>query len=238
MLNMTCLDGPLQGRTFSIYEGLTLSGDSKSDIKVDGISAGHYLIESNSEGMLLISVQESAKPISVAGEDESRLTLIPGVIFTVGQATFAVQEADEDQLSVPSSADTEEAAKSFENFAKSLIEAAKSESPTKSVKLLEMPVKFDFIRGFWMNESWLLQHAPIHMGSFSPIYFFPDESIQTKESFLTLELKGKDNNLYLSTPFDKLIHINGEPITSQEIFDGDFVEFGKTAFYISFHEEG
>jgi len=76
------------------------------------------------------------------------------------------------------------------------------------------------------------------MGSSSPIYFFPDDSIETKERFLSLELKGKGNQLHLSTPFDELIHINGEAITSQEIFDGDFVEFGKTAFYISFHEEG
>ena len=110
-----------------------------------------------------------------------------------------------------------------------------------AVKLLETPLEFDFVRGFWINQSWVIQHSPIHMGSASPLYFFPDDSIQTEEIFLTLELKlklkGDKNVLHFSTPFDRLIHVNGKPITSQEIFNKDFVEFGNTAFYIKFNEK-
>lgn len=234
---MTCLDGPLQGRTFSLFEGLKLSNRPGDDITLNGITSGHYLIEINPEGLLVISAQDSAPPLLVAGEKETRLTLIPGVIFSVSVATFAVQEADQDQVNAPSTQIRQEASLAFKELAQALIEASKTDSPSGAVQLLKTPLKFDFIRGFWMNQSWIMQHSPINMGSSSPLYFFPDDSIETNDTFLTLELKGDKNAPHLSTPFDGLIHINGEAITSQEVFDGDFVEFGKTAFYISFHEE-
>jgi hypothetical protein len=237
MLNMTCLDGTLQGRTFSLFEGLKLSNSADDEIVLEDIKAGYYAIEVNSEGLLKLSAKDSAAPILVAGDKESEITLIPGVMFSIGSATFAIQEADDDQIDAPSTQIRKQASMAFKEFAESLIEASKTEPPINSVKLLKTPLKFEFIRGFWINQSWLLQHSPIDMGSFSPIYFFQDDSIKTKDTFLTLELKGDKNTPHLSTPFDGLIHVNGEAITSQEIFDGDFVEFGKTAFYISFHED-
>ena len=234
---MTCLDGPLQGRTFSLFEGLKLSGSPEDDIIIDEISSGHYLIEADSEGLLVISAQDSAPPLVVAGEKKTHLTLIPGLIFSVTIATFAIQEVDEGQVDdlPPTTKIQKQTSLAFREFAQILIETSKTESPSGSTKLLKTPLKFDFIRGFWMNQSWLIQHSPINMSSASPLYFFPDDSIETKDIFLTLELKGDKNALHLSTPFDGLIHINSKPITSQEIFDGDFVEFGKTAFYISFY---
>ena len=231
---MTCLDGPLQGKTFSLFEGLKLSNRPGDEITIHKISAGYYEVESNSDGMLVLTAKESAPSLSGGDEDRS-LTLIPGIIFTVAETTFAVQEAEAKDMAAPES--REEASKSFNEFADLLIEAAKSTRSTADVKLLETPLKFDFVRGFWMNQSWLLQHSPIAMSTVSPLYFFPDEKIETQDVFLTLELKGSSNAPHLSTPFDNLIKINGEAITSQEVFDGDFVEFGKTAFYISFHEK-
>ena len=91
---MTYLDGPLQGKTFSLFEGLKFSGESDADVSIKELKTGHYLIEINTEGLLILSAQDSAPPIFMAGEEKNSLTLMPGLIFGLGSTTFAVQEAE------------------------------------------------------------------------------------------------------------------------------------------------
>jgi len=234
MLSITCLSGPLAGKNFSIFEGLRLSNDKNDDICLDDISNGHYLIELNSEGLLTLTAKDKAEALESAGENAKNLILIPGLIFSIGDSTFAVQEAEEN-IRPPKQGDKGE--NTFLDLAKALINGPECDEELKPIRILETPIKIDFVRGFWMNQSWLLQHSPIHFGRKSHIYFFPDESIDTEKDFLSLEYQADTKTHYFSTEFENLVLINGTAISNQqEIFDGDLVEFGNTAFYININE--
>ena len=229
MLKIVCLDGKLQGESYSIFDGFTLSS-SKDDHLTLNIQE-KYIISARDDGGFTIDSASKDPTISSGGQMTPSLLLMPGLIFVLSDFSFAIQRDDEaSEKTVITEAGGEKL--SFDEFLK------KAKNLTSDVqisreKFLKNPVTFQFVRGDFINQEWTVPYLPITFGKKSLFKFFIDDSIDTDEPFITLEMGGSEKSIYLSSPFEKLVYINGAPISKEEVFDGDFVEFGETAFYIN-----
>jgi|GEM_PF-2748508 len=227
MLNLTCLDGPLQGKKFSLFEGLRISSKKEDTIILNSIQTGFYIVEVLDGRLHLVCKEKAPKLLLVdEGSKQNSVELDVGVNFCIGFSTFTVQKSDVVKNTVTST--------NASNFSNLLNEVSRIHKPKSNSKLLETPLRFDFVRGFWLNQSWILQHTPIDLGTKSPIYFFCDPSIPTEDTLIKIDQRDKE--VIFSTNFSNFIYINGKPITSQKVQDGDFVEFGATAFNIVLHQ--
>lgn len=229
MLKIVCLDGQLQGESFSIFDGFTLSSSKDDHLTLD--INDKYVISARDDGGFTINSTSQEPTISSGGQMTPSLLLMPGLIFVLGDFSFAIQTDDEaSEKTVISEVNSD--ILSFEDFLKKA-EGEASQVETSSEQFLQKPVTFQFVRGDYINQEWLIPYLPMSFGKKSLFKFFLDESIDTDEPFLTLESEGSEKSIYLSSPFEKLVYVNGSPITKEEVFDGDFVEFGETAFYIN-----
>jgi hypothetical protein len=227
MLNLTCLDGPLQGKKFSLFKGLKISSKKEDTIVLNSIQKGFYIVEVSKEQMHLVCKDKAPKLLLVdEGSKQDSIKLEPGLNFCIGFSTFIVQKSEIVKNTLTSTKATD-----FTDFLK---EVSKKYKPKSDSKLLETPLRFDFVRGFWLNQSWIIQHTPIDLGTKSPIYFFCDPSIPTEDTLFKIHQIDKD--VVFTTNFSNFIYINGKAITSQKVQDGDFVEFGGTAFNIVEHQ--
>ncbi len=227
MLNLTCLDGPLQGKKFSLFEGLRISSKKEDTIVLNSIQTGFYIVEVLNGQLHLVCKEKAPKLLLVdEGSKQNSIELEIGLNFCIGFSTFIVQKSEVVKNTLTST--------NTSNFSTLLDEVSKIYKPRSDSKLLDVPLRFDFVRGFWLNQSWVISHTPLNLGTKSPIYFFCDPSIPTEDTLI--KVHQKDNDIVFTTNFSNFIYINGKPITSQKVQDGDLVEFGATAFNIVLHK--
>lgn len=232
MLKIVCLDGPRQGESFSLFDNFTLSSSEDDDLTLD--IQDKYVVTSRDDGGFIISSSLKNPTISSGGEMVDSLLLMPGLIFVIHDFSFAIQ-TDDDASDRTSITEDNNDKLSFEDLLKTVLNST-SEKSLSAEKFLKNPVVFHFVRGDFLNQEWEIPYLPMSFGKKSLFKFFTDDNVDTEESFLTLEMGGSEKSIYLSSPFEGLVYVNGSPISKEEVFDGDFVEFGETAFYINRNE--
>lgn len=213
--------GEHQGSSFKIFEGLKIDSSESSDIKLLTIGSLSFEVETSSLGMLTLKSKDGKPHIMCGDEHLDQIDLIPGIIFSIKDEGFSVQEASDDEPEL-------------EESIASLTGLLDKISPQKgsSINLLEKNVSFRFVRGPLLKTTWKIATSPMSFGLKSLLYFFLDPTVQIEEDFLSLS-SSDDHDIYLEGHIPGFISVNGAPLKGQKsIANGDFVEFGQTAFYI------
>lgn len=221
MLKFIVLNGPLQGEEAPLFEGQKIGSEDSCDfiLKESKLSKESLEVSATSTGQLMVS--SSSAIIEIGGEHVSELHLIPGLIFSIGETGFSVQE--EDEVSVVS-----------DDFD---LKTALGEN--KKVKTaitpLKAPLKLNFVRGNLINTSMLIPWSPFAIGTDSTLYHFADDKLQLEGDLIVFEKSKRSNSkeALLKPQIGNIISINQEIVSKPTIVsDGDFVEFSNTAFYI------
>jgi hypothetical protein len=225
MLKLIILNGKLQGSEFNLIEDMTIGGDAKCDINIIGPWANENKIEAHcTHSGNFVLTSKSKKPIiDLGGELISTLDVLPGLIFSIGEVGFSIQEGEAFQSASKTS---KFSPLEFFKF---------NEDSANSVYALPKPIRFDYVRGALLNTSIDIHWHPYPMGAKSNLDHFVDEHINLDDDILALERSVESENPQtLIRPFiSNFISINKKLISKPTIVkNGDLVEFSETAFYI------
>ncbi len=227
MLQIIVLNGDLQGTSLDLFEGFQIGVQENSDLKIENevLSKALFSVSCNSSGNFILSSKTKKNILTVGEETVHSLDLIPGLIFSIGDIGFSIQENTEDD----SGKKIPEYKKIFDAF-----KDVKSTSPLLGpIKILNPDLTFKFVRGILTNKTWTLPYHPISFGKKTTLFFFLDDSVPSDLDFLHLSAKAQTDGIILTSDLPNFVSLNGSPINGpKEIFDGDLVEFGGTAFYI------
>jgi len=225
MLKLIALNGELQGLEFDLLEGLTIGPNENCDVHLKDLEnlKDEFQVNCDSSGSFFLISKSKKKLIDLGGEQLSKLKILPGLIFSIGEAGFSIQEGEADKA--PSKA---------KSFLPLKVFTKNSDSPIKFYPL-EKPIIFDFVRGALLNTSMKVHWHPYSIGAKSVLHHFIDEHINLDDDILAIERSTeKDNYQTLLRPFiSNFISINSQLISKPTIVKhGDLVEFSETAFYI------
>lgn len=225
MLKLMALNGQLQGSEFNLHEGMTIGTDESCDVFIKKSSDFKGFVEVHcdaSGGFSLVS--KSDKPsIDLGGELFTKIEVLPGLIFTLGQVGFSIQEG--------AAAQKNSQTKNFD------VQDHFTTNAEVHISLypLAKPIRFDFVRGALLNTSMKINWHPYSIGAKSNLHHFIDEQINLEDDILAIERSTEtDNPQTLIRPFiSNFISINKQLISKPTIVkNGDLVEFSDTAFYI------
>ncbi len=228
MLQLIVLNDSLQGTTKDLFEGFKIGSTEDSDLQIEQNSFvnNDFIVECNSSGVFsLYSLNK--KPLILSGDQNlARIDLIPGLIFSINEVGFSIQEGE-------ALASSEEEATKKDSFLSLLSEATQPpKSSSSAVSPLKQKLSFKFARGLLLNKTWDIPWHPISFGSESNFLFFADDSIPSKLDFLNIS--EKEGEVFISSEIPNFASLNSSVLTSEpkSISDGDLIEFGQTAFYI------
>ena len=221
MLKIVVLNGSKQGSEFNLTDGLLIepSEKHKNSVVISELKES-LAFAFDSSGSASASSLSKMKTIDFGGEMVAKLDLLPGLIFSIGDVGFSVQEG--------------EAALPDETIDLSKIWNENLKTP-EALYPLESPIKIEFVRGALLNSEIEINWHPYKMGAKSTLHHFVDENINIDDEILSVEQSIEtDNADTLIRPFiSNFIYVNKHPISKPTIVNtGDLVEFSNTAFYI------
>lgn len=229
MLQIIVLNGKLQGETFTLFEGFNIGkSEEDDDIFFDDESLGFdsYVINCSDSGVFTITSVNKLKSIISGDEDVESLDLFPGLIFSINEIGFSIQEDDGAQV-----ADTKKEKQI--TLADAYKELNITTGYTSSISPLMSNISFKFVRGLWLNSSWSIPHLPISFGRESSLLFFSDSLIPSTLDFLSLAKAPDSESFLISSDIPNFVTKNKILLSGAEpIENGDLIEFGQTAFYI------
>lgn len=230
MLQIIVLNGDSQGTHLNLFEGFTIGASEKSDLQLSEkiFESTDFLVTCNSAGHFALH-SISKKALITSGEETTEnLDLIPGLIFSIDDVGFSVQESDSNQ-------DSTSHKQKKRLFSQALKDLKNITPPAPSTYPLKPEVLFKFVRGLWINKTWSIPYQPIVFGKKSSLYFFIDKSIPSDLNFLNLSQDAASKEILLASDFANFVSVNGELISGpKKVSSGDLIEFGQTAFYIEF----
>jgi hypothetical protein len=227
MLELTILNGKQQGDNKALFEGFKMGHSKDCNLIFDEpeFRGNFYYVLSSKKGVLSLS-SGNRKPLINSGVGYvAQIELVPGIIFSIGNVGFSIQERSDRKKSMTA-----------EKQADLLRELFQTQKPKEiqpmSFKTASSTVKISFVRGFWINKEWQVPWTPFSIGNTSSYYFFNDPLIPSDKSFLSFE-EGVGKKFNLKSKIPGFVKANGKLIgESHELCDGDLIEFGQTAFYI------
>jgi len=227
VLKIIILNGKLQGSEFGVFEGMRIGDTAESDLVVPDAALSGFSVDvvCDSSGNFVFKTQSEKAYLEIGGRSNSSLEALPGIIFTIGNVGFSIQEASTNDLEPPG--------KDFEIDA---LMGANKLVP-HPVFPLKKPVRLDFVRGALLNTSIPIHWLPFSIGSKSTLHNFIDEHIRFEDDVLSFENPGhgQTTTIFLQPHISNFIYVNKSPVSQRRpIVEGDLIEFSNTAFYVRF----
>lgn len=222
MLLLKGLAGPYQNKHFKIAAGMSL-GRRQGEILLEEdntISSLHGRVISLPGGQLCLNDAGSQNQFLVNGKRTSRVDLVEGSVFQVGQCIFQVISASEKQAAGFSME------KSWKDVVFSALENNISTGPSKA-RAFNPPVRVECIRGPSAEISWFLGFGPRLFGPLCE-----DIEILEKDSGdVAFEISQNETGPAF-TSHSKNVLINSLQATEKQLEDGDEIQVGSSLFRI------
>jgi len=221
MLKLIVLNGSLQGQDFNLVEGLTIGCHENNTIKIN--SSVSIEAQCDSFGNFILISKNKKSEIDLGGELLSKLEVLPGLIFSLGDVGFSIQEED-----LLDSSDKLETFK-FQDFLNTNF------TPSDRVYALKKPIKIHFVRGALLNSKIQIHWHPYRIGAKSTLHHFIDGNINVHDDIMSFEksIESESSDILIRPFISNFISINKKLISKPTIVtNGDLVEFSETAFYI------
>ncbi len=216
------LAGPYQNKHFKIGPGMSL-GRRQGDILLEEdntVSSLHGRVISLPDGKICLKDAGSQNQFLVNGKRVSRVDLVDGVIFQVGQCVFQVITANEkDSPGIK-----------IEKNWKDIVFSALSNNKgikTSRAASLSPPVQVDCIQGPSSDLSWFLGFGPRLFGPLCE-----DIEILEKDSGdISFEIS-QNNEGPCVRALSKNVLVNKKQISEKQLEDGDLIQVGSSIFKI------
>lgn len=207
-LALQVLDGPLKGQEISLRKNFVFSGHSFSD---EEMGENHCLVDFDQNFSWNIRCLEDFK-VRVSSNESSAVSLIPGLVFHVGQTGFKVIEKAPLYFE-----DWEDAIKGW------LIEQ-NWDTKTTDFFFFLYPIRLTFVSGPQADEFLTISYGPRMMG-------FNNLDLNLKDPFLPEELVKFyqiGEQAYVENLSADKVFINKQSFHQHPIADGDKLSFGSS----------
>jgi pSer/pThr/pTyr-binding forkhead associated (FHA) protein len=216
--------GPREGDLFRILPNIKI-GRNRRDINLKDpkVSSLHAKIEEDSEGRLVLTDQNSANGIVVAGRQVKTLILEPGSMFELGTSLLeVVLDKQSDTKDLPE----------WRLVLADYLERSANRTSSENVQIesLYPAIELEVIRGPQTGETAVFGYGPRMIGRFSadfPIY--DSECPDT-----AFELAPTETGPVFLTEHPDIVSINGKNLASKSIEDGDSIQINATKITLRF----
>jgi pSer/pThr/pTyr-binding forkhead associated (FHA) protein len=228
------VEGSDIGARFRVGDGIRI-GRSSGEILINDpkVSALHAQVEKDGRGQLLLVDLDSSNGLKLNGQKVRRIALLPGVTFQIGRTVFKVLELFKDQAPLPQD-HSNPAAKDWRGVLKSQIPRAAAQNHTAMVKILPFSpaLRLNFIEGLQADFSLVLGYGPRQIGA-----DVLDIEIQEPESpDVAFELTPDNGNIIFATKHPGKVLLNDQPVSSEQIKDGDLIRIGRSLIKVTFEK--
>lgn len=219
-LIITALNGPQKGQRIPLYRGQIFSGSVFAD---ETMQENHAEVEIDNSVMWVVR----ARPYSLGGTELPKLrlgsvevekvTLIPGVIFHLGQTGFKVPEVVVNQKT-----DLQEQTIDW-------LEKLKPKKTTSTLTIFDPPIRLTFIKGPQSNDVYTVAYGPRILGSHQSDLNLVEPGLPHRCVEIVMDaLRPSLKNL---TSYK--VQINDTELTEHFISPGDILKIGSSEIEIT-----
>jgi hypothetical protein len=219
-LIITALNGPLKGQRIPLYRGQLFSGSVYAD---DTMQENHAEVEIDSSVMWVVRArpytlnQTDTPRIRLGSVETEKISLIPGVIFHIGQTGFKVSEVfASKQVDL-----TDETLNRLENL------ELKTSEPT--LTMFDPPIRLTFVKGPQAGDVFTLAYGPRILGSHQSDLNLVEPGLPHR----AIELGVDDLRPSLKNLTSYKVQINDADLTEHFISPGDVVKIGSSEIEIT-----
>lgn len=222
------LDGPESGSRFQASENTTL-GRTNADIVIQDskISGTHARIQADSKGRLTLVDLDSINGIYVNGQRVKKVSLLQGVIFTIGRTQFRVVLIEEKQAK-------EEVGviRGWRDILqRSLLNIISYDKPSNiKIEGFTPPIRLKFITGIQTDEEVILGYGPRKFGSSS----LDIELLDQEAPMAAFELHPGPGMVEFINKAPGKVKLNQKSISKQMLQDDDLISVGATTIKITY----
>ncbi len=229
-LTLTILNGPLKGQRFPLFRGQTFNGSQFFD---ETMIDGHAEIDLDPSLMWVVRLKranpETAEDVSSSQDpkqsrirmgsvETEQVSLIPGVVFNIGQTGFKVIE-------IPVDTGIE-----LVDMTTDWLEGIQPPAVQPRIKFFNPPLRLTFLKGPQANEIYTLTYGPRVLG-------YSHSDLNLIEPGLAFECVEFNINS-IRPEIKKLTHqkilINDENLTEHFLSNGDILKIGSNEIEITF----
>jgi pSer/pThr/pTyr-binding forkhead associated (FHA) protein len=222
------LDGPEAGSRFQANENTTL-GRTNADIVIQDskISGTHARVQADNKGQLVLVDLDSINGIYVNSQRVKKVSLLQGVIFTIGKTQFRVVLIEEKQAKqevgiIRSWRDV---------LQRSLLDTINYDKPS-DIRLegFTPPIRLKFITGIQTDEEVILGYGPRMFGSNClDIELLDQEAPQN-----AFELHPGPGMVEFVNKAPGKVKLNQKSTSKQMLQDDDLISVGATTIKITY----
>ncbi len=228
-LSIEILDGPAQGQVFRIIVGLRL-GRTVGEIKVPDakISSLHAQVERNEKGQLLLIDKGSANGLRMGDAKVSRVLLMLGVNFRIGNTRFRVMESVTSETGVRGSI----SALGWKHTLREQVPLIilKNDSQQTQVHPFTPPIELHFLTGIQADDKVQLGYGPRLAGSDVLDIELQEENAPD----IAFELVPVSEGVLFKTSYPTLVQLNGQAVSSEVLKAGDQIQIGSSLIEVNF----
>jgi len=250
------IDGEQKGRRIPVTNGLTL-GRKEADVilKDSKVSARHAIIEIRDQAVFLVDLG-SSNLIKAAGARVRELELKSGVEFALGRTLFrthvtntktntetakeAEKDKDDEGTAVihvfappPDEIVIETPPETWQEVLSHLLDRAKRHSRPvqRDFAPFNQVLQLKFVRGVQTGTEWTLGYGPREVGASSVDLPLAEIGLPN----VCFRLLPHHNGILLKTEASAGVKINGKPVDSEFLNDGDVIDVKNTRIQIAFN---
>lgn len=220
-------EGPQKGQRFSIFDGAKLS-DVQSDIVIKDsyINGLSCVIQQQGEGKFALFSQRNESPLQINSRSVKKVSLLPGVLFFVGQTPLKVIQIEEKEAELLAQKE------SWLDQLKSFLSGLKIENNKNLQKQMhyKQPIEIEFTQGPLSNEMHSIGYLPRVFGTAQIGFDLQDLSLP-REVFM---ISAEKNDVFVSHLSTIPVFVNDKKIEAKtKIKTNDRISCGSTELRIS-----
>lgn len=217
-LELEVLDGPEKGKKISLKKGLILGSDSPDFRFQDAQMFGqHAVLSFDQKNSWNIECLSGSK-LRLGSAEQQRATLLPGLIFHLGQTGFKVIHKE-----LPHGVTWKEALREW-------ISSNIFNNQRSSLFIFSKPLRLKFVQGPQYGEYFTLSYGPRELG-----YNSLDIALKDPGSpLLAVRFLQLGDTIFVENFCANLALINGQHFDQHVIHDGDLLTVGTSVIELSF----
>lgn len=216
-LELQIIDGPHKGKRFSLKNGLHV-GQSINSLNWEDseMAQTHGVFVLDQKKRWHFECLENNK-VRVGSSENSRILLLLGLVFHIGQTGFKVIERTQSEF------------KDWADGIKGWLEQNQGRSLTSNLFFFHNPIQLSFTQGIQFQQFHTLSYGPREIGYNSLDLNIPDPSLPGR----IIAFLQENNQPLIKNLCGDLVRLNGRVFDKEIVSNGDQVAFGSHVIELS-----
>ncbi len=225
------MDGPQRGNQYKVQSDVTL-GRTQADILIDDpkVSSTHAKFVLNEKGNHSLVDLDSSNGLKINGRRVKKISLLPGVVFEIGNTQFRVVLIEDRSAPVAAF----DKILTWRDKVRQNLGDLITDYPIRSKNIFytEQILQLEFLQGVQATEEVYITYLPRRAG-FGNIDINLKDTEVPKDAF---ELIRDNNHIRIRIFSPGLIKINDKAVSAATLESDDIISFGSTRIKVNLLE--